>query len=150
MTDKVQDGDRDRTTGITGGFRRLVGYRLKTWAEGYGEMELVIGPEHDNSHGMVHGGLYATLLDAAMGHAVAWCAVPGNIRRATTLSLTVNYLQGAKSGTLVATAKLEAVEGRVATVTGEVRTSDGLLCATGLASFMYFPGSEGVEGVPRA
>ncbi len=127
----------------------MVGYRLRTWSEGYGEMELVIGPEHDNSHGMVHGGLYATLLDAAMGHAVSWCAVSGNVRRATTLSLTTNYLKGAKSGTLIATAKLESTIGRIATVTGEVRTSDGLLCATGLASFMYFAGSEHRDGVPR-
>jgi uncharacterized protein (TIGR00369 family) len=145
MTDKSPD----RSSGISGGFRRLVGYRLRTWSEGYGEMELVIGPEHDNSHGMVHGGLYATLLDSAMGHAVAWCAVPGNIRRATTLSLTTNFLHGAKSGTLISTAKLESTQGRIATVTGEVRTSDGLLCATGLASFMYFPGSEHRDGVPR-
>ena len=45
------------------GYRDLIGYRTKAWSEGYGEVELLIGPQHLNSVGIVHGGVYATLLE---------------------------------------------------------------------------------------
>jgi uncharacterized protein (TIGR00369 family) len=135
--------------GIPAGFRNLVGYRTKGWREGYGEIHLDIKPTHLNMLGFVHGGVYATILDAALGHAVAWCGVPGNRRAAVTVSLTTTYLSGAKSGTLMAIGRLIHIEGRVATCTGEIRDSNGTLFVRGQASFMYLPGNEKPEGVPR-
>jgi len=131
------------------GFRQLVGYRTKAWREGYGEVELVIGPQHLNSVGIVHGGIYASLLDVALGHAVAYCTVPGNFRFSTTVTLTTSFLRGAKGGVLTAAGRIDGVQGRFATGTGEVRDDAGELCAVAQASFLYFPGSERVEGVPR-
>ena len=63
-----------------------------------------------------------------------------------------HFLDGATqigTGTLTATGRVVSVDGRVATCTGEVRHEDGTLCATGRATFMYLPGSEKPEGVPR-
>ena len=131
------------------GYRQLIGYRTKAWREGYGEVELIIGPQHLNSIGVVHGGVYMALLDVAMGHAVAFCTVPGNFRFSTTVSLTTSFLKGAKSGLLTATGRIDAVEGRMATGSGEVRDAAGALCAVAQGSFLYFPGSERPEGVPR-
>jgi len=130
------------------GFRRLLGYETKVWAERYGEVTLAIDSRHDNSHGIVHGGVYASLLDAAFGHAVAFCGVPGRTRLAVTITLQTTYLAPARTGLLTAIGRVLHVEGRVATCAGEVRLDDGTLCATGRASFMYKPGSEQPEGVP--
>jgi acyl-coenzyme A thioesterase PaaI-like protein len=58
-------------------------------------------------------------------------------------------LKGAKSGLLTATGRIDAVEGRMATGSGEVRDAAGALCAVAQGSFLYFPGSERPEGVPR-
>ena len=132
------------------GFRRLLGYETKVWSERYGEVTLNIDSRHDNSHGMVHGGVYAALLDAAFGHAVAYCGLPGRTRLAVTITLQTTYLAAAKSGVLTASGRVLHVEGRVATCAGEVRLDDGTLCATGRASFMYKPGSELPEGVPNS
>ena len=132
------------------GFRQLIGYRTKEWREGYGEVELVVGPHHLNTIGIVHGGVYVSLLDVALGHAVAYCTVPGNFRFSTTVSLTTNFLKGAKSGVLTAIGRVEGVEGRMATGSGEVRDDTGELCAVAQASFLYFPGSEHPEGVRRS
>ncbi len=132
------------------GFRRTVGYQSKVWAERYAEVELAIDGRHDNSHGMVHGGIYAALLDAAFGHAVAFCGTPGRTRLAVTITLQITYLAPAKSGMLTAKGRVLGVEGRVATCAGEVWLDDGTLCATGQASFMYKPGSEAPDGVPMA
>jgi uncharacterized protein (TIGR00369 family) len=135
--------------GILAGFRNLVGYRTKGWSEGYGEIHLDIKPTHLNMLGFVHGGVYATIMDAALGHAVAWCAVKGNRRAAVTVSLTTTYLSGASTGTLIAIGRLLHIEGRIATCTGEIRDPAGRLYARGQASFMYLPGNEKLDGVPR-
>lgn len=141
--------DQSDTQRRRSGYRQLIGYRTKVWREGYGEIELVIGPQHLNSIGIVHGGIYTTLLDVALGHAASYCTVPGNFRFSTTMSLNTHFLKGVQDGVLTAVGRVEAVDGRIVTATGEVRNDDGELCAVGQASFLYFPGSERSEGVPR-
>jgi uncharacterized protein (TIGR00369 family) len=102
-----------------------------------------------NSLGIVHGGVYASMLDGAFGHAANWCSVPGNVRSAVTISITTTFLKSATAGRLIAIARLEHVEGRTATLSGEVVDEEGTVCAVGQASFLYLPGSEKLEGVPR-
>jgi len=145
MTDRSANANERRRSG----YRTLIGYKTRTWAENFGEVELQIGPQHLNTLDIVHGGIYATLLDAAFGHAVSFCTVPGNVRRSTTVSLTTTYLKGARGGCLVASAKVDGIEGRLATCSGEVRDEAGNLLALGQGSFLYFPGSEHPEGLPR-
>lgn len=130
------------------GFRRMMGYRTTVWRDRYSEVELMIDDRHDNSHGIVHGGVYAALLDAAFGGAVAFCGMPGRTRLAVTIQLQTIYMAPARRGVLQAAGRVIAVEGRVAVCEGEVRLDDGTLCATGSASFMYLHGSERPEGVP--
>ena len=131
------------------GYRRLIGYRTRVWREAYGEVEMTIGPEHLNSLGLVHGGVYASLLDASLGHAVSFCTTPGNARYSTTMSLTTTFLASASAGTLIAVGRIDGIEGRVVTASGEVRDETGKLIAVGQGSFLYFPGSERPEGVPK-
>lgn len=130
------------------GFRRMMGYKTTVWRDRYCEVALEIDERHDNSHGIVHGGVYAALLDAAFGGAVAFCSAPGRTRLAVTIQLQTVYMAPAKRGVLTASARVIEVEGRVATCAGEVRLDDGTLCATGSGSFMYLHGSEKPEGVP--
>jgi uncharacterized protein (TIGR00369 family) len=141
--------DQSLTQRKQSGYRQLIGYRTVAWREGYGEIELVLGPQHLNSIGIVHGGVYAALLDVALGSAVSFCAVAGNARYSTTLSLSTVFLKGASEGTVTATGRLEGIEGRVGTASGEVRDGKGTLLAAGQGSFLYFPGSERPEGVPK-
>ena len=130
------------------GYRQLIGYRTTAWREGYGELQLIIGPQHLNSVGSVHGGVYMSMLDVALGHAVAYCTVPGNFRFSTTVTLTTSFLKGARSGVLTATGRIDGLQGRLVTGTGEVRDESGDLCAAAQGSFLYLPGSERQEGVP--
>jgi uncharacterized protein (TIGR00369 family) len=132
------------------GYRSLVGYRTTAWSEAFGQLELIVGPQHMNSIGIVHGGVYASLLDVALGSAVSFCAVPGNARYSTTVSLTVTFLKSSQAGKLIAVGRVNGVEGRLATGTGEVTDEAGTLLAVAQGSFLYFPGSERPEGVPKA
>lgn len=132
------------------GYRRLIGFRTKVWREGYGEVELQLGPQHMNAIGIVHGGIYTALLDVALGHAVSFCTVPGNARYSTTVSLTTTFLKGIRGGVVTATGRVEGVNGRLVTASGEARDESGELLAVAQGSFLYFPGSERPEGVPRS
>ena len=131
------------------GFRTLIDYRIKAWREGCGEVELPLGPQHLNSIGVVHGGVYASLLDVALGRAVSYCTVPGNVRYSTTVSLTTTFLASTSAGTLTAVGRVDGIEGRLVTASGEVRDAGSVLLAVGQGSFLYFPGSERPEGVPK-
>jgi uncharacterized protein (TIGR00369 family) len=131
------------------GYRRLIGYRTRVWREAYGEVEMTIGPEHLNSLGVVHGGIYASLLDAGLGHAVSFCTTPGHARYSTTVSLTTTFVASASSGILIAVGRIDGMEGRFVTASGEVSDENGKLLAVGQGSFLYFPGSERPEGVPK-
>jgi uncharacterized protein (TIGR00369 family) len=136
--------------GKTSGLRLLIGYHAAVWREGFAEIELRLEPQHLNSIGFMHGGLHATLLDAAFGHAATWCSVKGNRRSCVTVSLTTTYLEPGRLGEVVrAIGRLEGIESRIALCRGEIVAGDGRLIAIGQGSFRYLPGSERVEGVAR-
>lgn len=58
--------------------------------------------EHLNPHGSVHGGLLATMLDVAMGNAVA----EAGGERPVTVALSITYLEPGQRGRLSATARV--------------------------------------------
>ena len=130
-------------------FRQLVGYTTKAWSEGYGEVQILVRDDHMNSMGIPHGGVYVTMLDAAFGHACAWCAVPSNTRSAVTVSLTTSFLAIARTPLIIARGRITGQDGRMVTLTGEVVDEAGQICVLGQAAFMYLPGSEHRDGVAR-
>lgn len=137
--------------GPTGGFSALVGYRLVAWQADFAEVELELGPQHMNGHGIPHGGLITTLLDTAMGFAGVYCAVPGNVRYAMTLSLTTQYVGQARGfGRLLTTGRRIGGGRSTYFATGEVVDAEGRLIAQGSATFRYRRGSEDPAGQPRA
>ncbi len=56
---------------------------------------ILVGPEHLNGHGIVHGGLLMTLLDNSMG-ITAWHAT--GQRPAVTMQLNTHFLSAAQPG----------------------------------------------------
>jgi len=88
---------------IPPGFRRLtetVGFAAANgpWFEKVENSRsvrgFVVGPQHANALGIVHGGMLAAFLDSAMGTAV-WHALG---RRSVTLRLSLDYLGPARVG----------------------------------------------------
>jgi uncharacterized protein (TIGR00369 family) len=129
------------------GFRKLIGYRMTRWEEGFAEVKLEIGPQHINAKGIVHGGVLMTLLDGASGRAVAWCARPGHVRSAVTQSLAVTFIKAARGGQITAQARVKGGKRTVAVV-AEAFDADGHLVAQAQGVFHYFKGSEHRDGVP--
>ena len=130
------------------GFRQLLGYRVLDWKDGEAAITLTIGPRHLNRGGALHGGVIATLIDAAGGHAGTYCPEPGHVRRCVTVSLTTQFLAQTKSGVLTARARVRGGGKRLFMASAEVHDSAGALLAVGEGVYRYRTGSENPRGVP--
>lgn len=130
------------------GFRRLLGYRLAEWRDGFAVIELELDGRHLNRSEVVHGGVYGTLIDAAGGYAGCYCTVPGNVRRAFTLSLSTSFVASTAAGRLRAIARRSGGGRSIFFARVEVVDEAGRLLATGEGVYRYRRGSERPEGVP--
>ena len=133
--------------GRPSGYRALIGYRTAAWSDGYSEVLLRLDLKHMNSYDIPHGGIYLSLLDAAMGHAATFCDVPDHKRSCLTVSLQTNFLAPGKGDHMRAIARLVDVNGRLATCSGEIVDAFGTQCCVGLGTFRYRRGSEHKQGV---
>src|SRR5262245_42300009 len=88
-----------------GPFADDLGIRMVHWELDACRLELDLEPRHKNGLGVVHGAVYAALIDVACAHAGIYCTVPGNRRSGTTASLNVSMMGAAKDGTLSVTAR---------------------------------------------
>ncbi len=135
-------------TDAPSGFRQLVGYRVLEWREGEATITLTIGPRHLNRSGVLHGGVIATLIDAAGGYAGCHCEHQGRVRRSVTVSLTTQFLAQAKTGVLTARARVRGGGKRLFVSSVEIHDGAGTLVAMGEGVYRYKTGSESPEGVP--
>jgi uncharacterized protein (TIGR00369 family) len=95
-----------------------------------------------------HGGVLATLIDAAAGFAGCYCSVPGNVRRALSLSVTTNFTGQAQAGVIRVVARKRAGGRTIYFASVEVFNDQDELIALGEATYRYRKGSENLEGVP--
>jgi uncharacterized protein (TIGR00369 family) len=113
---------------------RVLDFALVEVAEGRAAFGVQPGERHYNPIGMVHGGLFATLLDSAMG-----CAVHSTLPAGTgytTLEIKVNFTRAAlrDTGRLRCEAEVVHRGQRTATAEGRVRDEAGRLYAHGSAT----------------
>lgn len=90
------------------------------------------------THGILHGGVVATLLDTALGRAVA--TVCQSDQDVVTAQLNINFVRPVWSGeTLLATGEVQHHGRQTAVARGEIRTDDDVLVATGSGTFLFVP-----------
>jgi len=83
---------------------RLLGFRITAVAPGRVTIEFDADERHTNPMGVLHGGIYCDIADAAMGEAYATGLEEGETFR--TLELKINYLRGVTRAHLVAEARV--------------------------------------------
>ena len=111
-----------------------------------GQVTFYLTPEefHYNPIGSVHGGVYATLLDSALGCCIH-TKLPAGVGY-TTLDLAVKYLRPLKigMGEVRAVGKVISVSRRVATAEAQILDAAGKLCATATTTCLILrPSAEG-------
>lgn len=101
-------------------FNDLVGARITEFADGAATLELVIEDRHRQQYGLVHGGVYSYLADNVLTFAA------GSVLGASVITsgFTVDYVQGARTGTLRARATVAHHDHRHAICTAEIHVTD--------------------------
>ena len=130
------------------GFLNLLGFNWDVRSAETFEGHLDVTPDHMNRAGMVHGGIYATMLDAACSGVGMYCPHPGRIRVSVTLSLTVNYAGQCRGGRISVKSWITKQGRSVYYSAGEVRDDKGELLANAVGTFKYIMHSGGPEGIP--
>jgi uncharacterized protein (TIGR00369 family) len=116
----------------SGGFRDFVGISVRREADGLAEVHLRAEEHHLNAHGTVHGGVIASLADAAMGAAVGTTT---SAERPVTIEMKVTYLEPVPPGRVLATARIRRRGSRVTIVETDVTDVDGTSVAHAIATF---------------
>lgn len=128
-------------------YYRLLGLQTEPGTpSGHARIRLDSRPELSNARGDVHGGVVASLLDAAMGVAARSAYQEGE--GATTVSITVNYLEPGR-GTLVATARVMRAGQSLASVEAEVVDVSARCVAHGVATMRILRPAGKVARVPE-
>jgi uncharacterized protein (TIGR00369 family) len=115
-------------------FERHLGVQVGEVQPGHATLYIDVEPFHLNGNGTLHGGVYASLIDNAMGFAVAALA---RVRIATT-QMNVHFLAPISTGRITCTADLVHRTRRTATAEAKVHDADGNLLAMGTAAFRIF------------
>jgi uncharacterized protein (TIGR00369 family) len=101
------------------------------------EMEMPNSPLLDNSIGIVHGGLTATLLDTALGTLASH--VPGNKKGAVTVELKVDFLTPGIGEKFICRTEVVHNGRQLVRMEGKVRNEKGNLIASASGTFFKLP-----------
>jgi uncharacterized protein (TIGR00369 family) len=112
---------------------QLFGYELDSIGEGKAVMSLRVAERHKQIHGVVHGGILASLADTA-GAMAAYPMLPHGTRLAT-VEMTINYLEAVDRGPVIAEARVLRLGRTLAVAECEIKDADGNLAAKALLTF---------------
>ncbi len=115
-------------------FSRHIGSQVEEVEPGRAVLHIDVEEYHLNGNGTLHGGVYASLIDNAMGISVA--ALVG-VRTATT-QMNVHFLGPVSSGRIVCRGEVVHRTRRTATAEAKVYDGEGNLVAIGTGAFRIF------------
>ena len=113
----------------------LIGIRFTQYETGRATCELPVGNQHLNPMGIVHGGIFADLADAAMG--VALATIVNDNEGFSTLDLHLNFFAAVRSGVLKATAAVVRRGRRTAYLECEVHDEEQRLVAKATSTCIF-------------
>lgn len=113
---------------------QMLGMRLVDLKAGEAVIEIDMRDELRQPHGVLHGGVTATLIDTAMAFAIIPTLAEGE--RTTTIDLTVHYLRPHVEGIFTCTARTVRRGKRIITLSAEVVNEEEKLIATAISTYM--------------
>ena len=123
-----------------GGFNHCNGIIIIDWQESLASLQVDLTHDHLNPLGLVHGGLYASMLDVALAMSGSYQPAPEGLYPGLTLSLTTQYIAPLNLEDGIALAKARRTGGGKSLffAEGEVLSPDGRVIAS--ASGVFKPG----------
>lgn len=107
-------------------YYQLLGVKIRLLGPGLADLEVEVSHQHTNPLGAVHGGLYMSLADAAMGNAVRSLGI-----KAVTVECATSMVAGASlRETIKARGTLEKVGKNLIFASARVTAGEKLLATT--------------------
>jgi uncharacterized protein (TIGR00369 family) len=128
-----------------GGFEVAIGLTFRRATPDEVECEVPVGPHLAQPYGLVHGGVYASIIETVASVGAALFSMP---KGQTTVGLenTTSFLRAVRSGTLIGIAR-PLHRGRQTQVWEvEVRGDDGKLAATGRVRMLCLEPGAAIAG----
>lgn len=115
-------------------FSRHIGAKVEEVEPGRSVVYIDVEEHHQNGAGTLHGGVYASLIDNAMGLSVL--ALVGV--RTATIEMNVHFLGAVNEGRITCESEVVHRTRRTATAEAKVHDSEGNLVAMGTGAFRVF------------
>lgn len=119
------------------GTQRLLGYVLDvSGPDQRARCSLRVTADHTNRHGVLHGGIAATVLDNAMGATASLTRDPKGRKPFLTISLNISFVSPAREEqTITAIGRVTGGGRSLLFITGELTDGDGRLIAQATGVF---------------
>jgi uncharacterized protein (TIGR00369 family) len=116
-------------------FHELLGLEVVTRSGGVVELRLAVEERHLRDNGIVHGGVFAALLDAGIGLAARSQSAAAN--RLVTAQLNMNFVRPAVVGEELSVRGEVLHAGKTSVIArAEIRSSEGKLIAAGTGTLL--------------
>ena len=119
-------------------FNEDLGMEFFSTEDGAVELRLEVGERHMSAARRVHGGVFFTMADTAMGRVVV-SSVSGG-RGCATIESKINYFRPVQQGTVRAIARCTNISRRTAYAEAEIFDQEDRLIAKATATFMLTEG----------
>jgi uncharacterized protein (TIGR00369 family) len=117
----------------------LLSMKLVDAGVGYSSVEIDLTKKHLQPFGMVHGGVFSSIIDAAAFWAV-YFGIEDQTAGLTTVDLKLNYLAPAASGKLIATGRQIKLGRTLGYAEAQVVNQDQKILAHGTSTVIIMPG----------
>lgn len=112
---------------------RQFGFQLEHAEVGRAKLRMKVQPRHMQIHGVVHGGVLASLADTAGGLVLYLGLPPGS--RAATVEMKMNFLEAVQKGTVFAEARILRQGKYLAVIECDLTDDRGRMVAKALMTF---------------
>ena len=124
----------------------LLSMRILDLGPGFSHLELDLSNKHLQPFGIVHGGVIASIIDAATFYAV-FVDLEDQSDGLTSVDLKLNYLAPSTSGKIISKGRKIKVGKTLGYAEAEVLDESGRILAHGTSTLMILPG-KGMEVEP--
>jgi uncharacterized protein (TIGR00369 family) len=124
----------------------LLSMAISEVGAGFSVMEIELAQKHLQPFGFVHGGVFASIIDAASFWSLFY-EIEDQDTGVTTVDLKLNYLAPAVSGKLIAKGRQIKMGRTLGYADAEVTDSEGRILAHGSSTVILLPG-QGLRANP--
>ena len=118
---------------------KLLSMQINDVGPGFSVLEIDLDQKHLQPFGFVHGGVFASIIDAAAFWAVFY-EIEDQRTGATTVDLKLNYLAPAVSGKLIAKGHQIKLGKTIGYAEAKVTAENGKILAHGTSTLILLPG----------